>query len=412
MNNFIFIGFAILFCGCNSSADPRAAESSPKSAFEDWEAANGPRLVFSFSASSSNRRALFDELLFRVNKILLGTSDPSIDEIVSSFEPVCDAITDLGLPVDAGTPQECAMGIAPFFHARHESRETEGYLCAFSLAHLDKLCPSQVRDNLVLKYVVIMQRIFLKTTRESGEPARWDSVYLGSNSADTFLDWLSQENPQNLRKGLLLSGNLSHREFFDFMATSIFGDDYRMTLNVENMFGVNSVLPLRLSETRVEAMGRFVAISFLEMEPLFMPFSREIVNGFLKTQSNSGNVYLAGLWRGFHSLVRPEELAGLMALDLIYILVGGDVRGRYVTIDPTSLRQNHIAELTLEHPRLVDSWATVAAHGRGVAIGHTGRKVVLKVTVLPTRSHMIERRGGWHVSVSPSYINRRLANLE
>ena len=165
------------------------------------------------------------------------------------------------------------------------------------------------------------------------------------------------------------------------------------------MFEQNSVLPVDQSEVRMEALGRFVALSFLEMEPLFTPFSAEIISAFLNKSTTTNRLFI-GFLNGFHAIIKREEIANLSVEELTSILVGGDVSSKYVSIDDASLRNEDIQRRIRENPNAIQTWATVEADARGAAQGHFGRNIELKISMAQNETQRYTRLGGWHVAVS------------
>jgi len=259
-------------------------------------------------------------------------------------------------------------------------------------------------ENSILKYATVMQKLFMKISQESGRSAEWNFLEINRSSPAAFIVWILSQSPESLRKGIILPQNISHREFFDIVATQLFGNNYRTQLTVQNMFEQNSVLPVDQSEIRMEALGRFVALSFLEMEPLFMPFSPEIIAAFLNKSTTTNRLFI-GFLNGFHALIEPAEIANLSVEELTLILVGGDVSSKYVSIDDASLRNEDIQRRIRENPNAIQTWATVEADARGVAQGHFGRNIELKISMAQNQPQRYTRRGGWHISVSSDELN-------
>lgn len=348
-----------------------------------------------------DRRRVLDSILVSVNEAI-ETSRREIVGNISGIDVVCDDIDDrTGLVRNPNVEYRILMGIEPFFEARFEvfKNDTSRWE-AFKLANLDQICPNQVEENLVLMYAVFMQKQYMSMAKKGGGERQY--ILNKDRSGEEFLNKMLEFKLEDISQGVWYMG--SSREFYDVMSDKLFGIDgaFTIVLSDSTMFGDISILPVNLSSPdAAKSFGKFAAFALLEMEPMMVPFSLDVLSYLVGETEPAKDSLMESFCQGFFSLVSKESLSSLSPITLSKFMTGGDVRREFVRVESTSIG---LKERIEGDSRMKTSLALQAAAHRGIPIGNTGREIVLNAWVDPNQTEVFKRQGGWSVSLSPDFV--------
>ena len=348
-----------------------------------------------------DRRRVLDSILVSVNEAI-ETSRREIVGNISGIDVVCDDIDDrTGLVRNPNVEYRILMGIEPFFEARFEvfKNDTSRWE-AFKLANLDQICPNQVEENLVLMYAVFMQKQYMSIAKKGGGGRQY--ILNKDRSGEEFLNKMLEFKLEDISQGVWYMG--SSREFYDVMSDKLFGIDgaFTIVLSDSTMFGDISILPVNLSSPdAAKSFGKFAAFALLEMEPMMVPFSLDVLSYLVGETEPAKDSLMESFCQGFFPLVSKESLSSLSPITLSKFMTGGDVRRDFVRVESTSIG---LKERIEGNNQMKTSLALQAAAHRGIPIGNTGREIVLNAWVDPNQTEVFKRQGGWSVSLSPDFV--------
>jgi hypothetical protein len=362
--------------GCNSRKLPTRV-SAPASAFEVWTVGDGALMVEQYANTTSvtDRRVVLDDLLFHTNHVLLEAADNSTELIVSHFWSICTDIELNGLPSRENTL--ASSGIAPFIHFRNETRMTrDQLLMAYQFLNLDKLCPNFVANNLVIRYAVVMHRLFFEAQLDNDERAIWNGPVI--DNCEQVKEWFLEQSPAKLRRGVVAPISIS--EWIMTMDDAHRGDH---------------------DEHDFEADGRMFAISFFELEPLGGSLDRGFL-AYILGRNTHNHPRRDAFVRGFHSIVSPEKLALLSEDDLGQIFEGLPIDVDSVVFTSADAILSEI--IKRQDQSVLSDWVAEAPGNRRIAVGNIGRPITIRVQVDQHQTKNIARHGFWDISLSPRYV--------
>ena len=324
-----------------------------RTSFEKFNLFGIPKLIDQFKNSFDTDIA---KMILLVSGELMANSPD--DQIVSRIAPVCsDADSTISFP----TSRTVRSVISNRFKYVLEN---------FPLANFDLVCPETVRLKVEFAYSVFLQKSYresiLGPLPEGGE-AKWTLTRLDKLSTSELLTagltFMSKSSADRLKLGIEFPADFSKREWFDRFVAIIFDSKQ---IESEINFFPNLEIPFSRSKTR--AIGKFIALCVLEMEPVGRVFSDAILNLFLGKIEPMGDFQQA-LFEGFNSLIPLTSLGFLDTLSLGEILLGRSVAVKEINVHLPSYPQ------LLDNPQVYNTlldWGKDAWNTRGIAIGSFG----------------------------------------
>ena len=327
---------------------------SSRSSFQKFQRFGVPLQIDRLSNLTESLRSKTVEAIFVVSGELVARAndtDASTGAIVQAVAPACNHIAK---------------------EARLETNRTlAGW--KYPLANLDMVCPDAVAADVELAYAVFMQselREISATSRPSDERVQWTLNRLGDDSRDedlrAVLEFISGISPENLRLGLEFPNAIVKRERFDRITRIVFSHSH---LGVDSDFTAQNN----------RAIGKFIAVCILEMEPIGSVFSFDFLNVFLGHTEPVNDAFRL-LREGFNSVIPLSRIKRFFDASSF----GAILRGRRVsetrdfTIDFPAFP---LIQIDMVNRQDLIPWANRAAGKRGIAIGHFGPPLSVVATV-------------------------------
>jgi hypothetical protein len=326
-----------------------------RSSYEKFHFFGVPSLIDRLPDLPNPLRSKTVEAIFVVSGELVAwanETDASTRTIVSAVAPVCRYIAkDTRLDTD---------------------RTYSVSLSKYPLANLDLICPNEVASDVELAYAVFLQKEY-KTIAAASQPSdtrvEWTLNRLGddsdANDLRRVLDFLSSAPLERLRLGIAFPDGLVKRERFDRLVRLVILEDF---MSAHFVF----------TEEDNRAVGKFIALCLLEMEPIgryFYSGALEVLLGNTEPVNNT----LRLLCEGFYSII-PRSRMKIFgnASRLGEILQGRPISApRDFTIDFVEYRG--LGNNLVDRQNFIP-WANEAAGKRGIAIGNFGPPFSVLVT--------------------------------
>jgi hypothetical protein len=251
----------------------------------------------------------------------------------------------------------------------------------FRLANFDLVCPENVANDVEVAYTVLLQKMYRESIlgpQPIDGAAKWTLTRLESLSTIKLLtaglSFMSKTSPDRLKLGIEFPIGFSKREWFDRFVDVIF--DQTSIIVSQADFFPNLEIPF--SKTKFKAIGKFIALAVLEMEPIGHVFSDHILNAMLG-KSNPTDDFLQSLCEGFHSIIPSSRLQFVDTISLGAVLLGRRAAPYEINIQIPSYPE------LVENGAVFDTlliWGLKASEPRGLAIGSFGPQFDLLVNVV------------------------------
>ncbi len=249
-------------------------------------------------------------IILVAGELVASATDDSTSAIVNAVADACDLFENR-FHLDLGSRFDVPETAADLF--RH-------VLYKFPLANLNSVCPHRVSNDTELAYAVFIHQAYREAVLGSREaPVTWTLAPLNDVTDEELFqttfgsDFIFSEN---LARGIVFPKNVK-RAWFDRIVGIIFTDS-----PVESWGHVIPNVPIDISPNFFKAVGRFLALTILEMEPVGSVFSQRMLDLLLGNISpiHANEVALCD---GFHSLIPVWRLTQFFnASHLGAILVG------------------------------------------------------------------------------------------
>ena len=339
-----------------------------RTVFEKYTLFGIPQLVGRYLESPTEELDVVRDMILLVAGELVSGAAEDTSSIIGSLSRVCDHV----------------HAVAPFADARSASVQVADkfryVLQKLPLANLDLVCPRRIADDVELKYAIFLQKEYRKAILASPPSsaegfATWTVVEVASLSQVdllfTGLAFMSLTRPEKLRLGIDFSSTrFSPRLWYDRYTSAIFGrkkfdDEHDLFLNMGGQPAAS-----------YRAVGRFLALSLLDMQPLGIAISRPILEILLGKRQNATDFtpFESALFRGFNAVVPATSLSLFDSVELEAIFLGRSPTAWDIVL--------HLQPPNSELPEmpLVDL-CNRAAGSRGVAVGQFGTPLDVFLTI-------------------------------